>query len=181
MFVTGGDHGYKQREIRLLLPGKHRRQGKSGLGLDAQRAVVATYLNGGDWQIVDEFTEVESGKKSDRPALDKAPGRGAGAFGFLGCFQGRSAQTPPRALSAPLHHRLEQVPQDVALPEPAMTVAREGGVVRDPAVKSQATKPAIGQVGFIAQPPLGSDTHAVADNQHLHHSSESIEGRPMLL
>lgn len=48
------------------------RQGKSGLGLDAQRAAVTTYLNGGDWQIVDEFTEVESGKNSDRPALDKA-------------------------------------------------------------------------------------------------------------
>ena len=48
------------------------RQGKSGLGLDAQRAAVATYLNGGDWQIVDEFTEVESGKNSDRPALEKA-------------------------------------------------------------------------------------------------------------
>ena len=42
------------------------RQGKSGLGLDAQRAAVATYLNGGDWQIVEEFTEVESGKNSDR-------------------------------------------------------------------------------------------------------------------
>jgi len=48
------------------------RQGKSGLGLDAQRAAVATYLNGGSWQIVDEFTEVESGKRPDRPALDKA-------------------------------------------------------------------------------------------------------------
>ena len=48
------------------------RQGKSGLGLDAQRAAVTTYLNGGDWQIVDEFVEVESGKNSDRPALDKA-------------------------------------------------------------------------------------------------------------
>jgi DNA invertase Pin-like site-specific DNA recombinase len=48
------------------------RQGKSGLGLDAQRAAVATYLNGGDWQIVEEFTEVESGKNSDRPALEKA-------------------------------------------------------------------------------------------------------------
>src|SRR5258706_4109529 len=48
------------------------RQGKSGLGLDAQRAAVATYLNGGDWQIVDEYTEVESGKNSDRPALEKA-------------------------------------------------------------------------------------------------------------
>jgi DNA invertase Pin-like site-specific DNA recombinase len=48
------------------------RQGKSGLGLEAQRAAVATYLNGGNWQIVDEFTEVESGKRSDRPELDKA-------------------------------------------------------------------------------------------------------------
>jgi DNA invertase Pin-like site-specific DNA recombinase len=48
------------------------RQGKSGLGIDAQRQAVATYLNGGDWSIVAEFTEVESGKRSDRPALDKA-------------------------------------------------------------------------------------------------------------
>lgn len=48
------------------------RQGKSGLGLEAQRAAVTAYLNGGRWQIVDEFTEVESGKRSDRPELDKA-------------------------------------------------------------------------------------------------------------
>jgi DNA invertase Pin-like site-specific DNA recombinase len=48
------------------------RQGKSGLGLDAQRQAVASYLNGGNWSIVDEHTEVESGKNSDRPALDKA-------------------------------------------------------------------------------------------------------------
>ena len=48
------------------------RQGKSGLGIDAQRAAVDTYLNGGDWQIVGEFTEIESGKRSDRPELDKA-------------------------------------------------------------------------------------------------------------
>lgn len=48
------------------------RQGKSGLGIEAQRAAVASYLNGGDWHIVSEHTEVESGKRSDRPALDKA-------------------------------------------------------------------------------------------------------------
>lgn len=48
------------------------RQGKSGLGLEAQREAVKQYLNGGEWQIIDEFTEVESGKNSDRPALDKA-------------------------------------------------------------------------------------------------------------
>jgi DNA invertase Pin-like site-specific DNA recombinase len=48
------------------------RQGKSGLGIDAQRAAVAAYLNGGDWSIVAEFIEVESGKRSDRPELDRA-------------------------------------------------------------------------------------------------------------
>jgi len=48
------------------------RQGKSGLGLEAQRAAVATYLNGGDWRLVKEFTEVESGKRSDRPQLQAA-------------------------------------------------------------------------------------------------------------
>ena len=48
------------------------RQGKSGLGLDAQREAVMNYLNGGRWSLVDEFTEVESGKHSDRPELAKA-------------------------------------------------------------------------------------------------------------
>jgi DNA invertase Pin-like site-specific DNA recombinase len=48
------------------------RQGRSGLGLEAQREAAKTYLNGGDWTVVDEYTEVESGKNSDRPALEKA-------------------------------------------------------------------------------------------------------------
>jgi Resolvase, N terminal domain len=44
------------------------RQGRSGLDMEAQREAVKTYLNGGNWHIVEEFTEVESGKNSDRPA-----------------------------------------------------------------------------------------------------------------
>jgi len=48
------------------------RQGKSGLGLDAQRERVMTYLNGGSWSLVGEFTEVESGRMNDRPALESA-------------------------------------------------------------------------------------------------------------
>ncbi len=48
------------------------RQGQSGLGLDAQRAAVANYMNGGDWKLLDTFTEVESGRKNDRPELAKA-------------------------------------------------------------------------------------------------------------
>jgi DNA invertase Pin-like site-specific DNA recombinase len=48
------------------------RQGKSGLGLDAQREAVMNYLNGGRWALVGEFTEVESGKHAERPELEKA-------------------------------------------------------------------------------------------------------------
>jgi DNA invertase Pin-like site-specific DNA recombinase len=48
------------------------RQGASGLGLEAQRAAVAGYLNGGDWTLVQELVEVESGKRNDRPALADA-------------------------------------------------------------------------------------------------------------
>lgn len=49
-----------------------KRQGVSGLGLEAQREAVARYLNGGDWELVGEFTDVESGKNDDRPELAKA-------------------------------------------------------------------------------------------------------------
>jgi DNA invertase Pin-like site-specific DNA recombinase len=48
------------------------RQGASGLGLEAQRAAVTGYLNGGDWALVQEVVEVESGKRNDRPALADA-------------------------------------------------------------------------------------------------------------
>ena len=36
------------------------RQGKSGLGLEAQRKAVVDYLNGGSWKLVSEFIEVET-------------------------------------------------------------------------------------------------------------------------
>ncbi len=48
------------------------KQGHSGLGLEAQRAAVTSYLNGGDWTLVREVVEVESGKRNDRPALAQA-------------------------------------------------------------------------------------------------------------
>jgi DNA invertase Pin-like site-specific DNA recombinase len=48
------------------------KQGISGLGLEAQKESVRQYLNGGRWRMVDEVTEVESGKRNDRPALARA-------------------------------------------------------------------------------------------------------------
>lgn len=48
------------------------KQGASGLGLAAQRQAVQDYLNGGEWELVGEFEEIESGKRSDRPELARA-------------------------------------------------------------------------------------------------------------
>jgi DNA invertase Pin-like site-specific DNA recombinase len=48
------------------------RQGRSDAKLDAQRKAVTTYLDGGAWELVGEFTEIESGRQSQRPELAKA-------------------------------------------------------------------------------------------------------------
>src|SRR5262245_34516241 len=48
-------------------------QGQSGLGLEAQRAAVMGWLNGGSWQLVEEVVEIESGKSDrNRPGLQRA-------------------------------------------------------------------------------------------------------------
>jgi len=48
------------------------RQGKSGLGLEAQRTAVATLLKARGWSLLTECREVESSKRADRPKLTKA-------------------------------------------------------------------------------------------------------------
>jgi DNA invertase Pin-like site-specific DNA recombinase len=48
------------------------KQGRSGLGLEAQQRAVRDYLNGGSWDLCSEIVEVESGKNSDRPKLAEA-------------------------------------------------------------------------------------------------------------
>jgi DNA invertase Pin-like site-specific DNA recombinase len=48
------------------------RQGKSGFGIEAQRSAVGDYLSGGNWSLVKEFVEVESGKRTDRSMLAEA-------------------------------------------------------------------------------------------------------------
>jgi DNA invertase Pin-like site-specific DNA recombinase len=47
-----------------------RKQGQSGLGLEAQREAVRRFL--GEDLLIAEFEEVESGTRADRPALDAA-------------------------------------------------------------------------------------------------------------
>jgi integrase len=48
------------------------KQGRSGLGIEAQRVAVEGYLNGGRWTVAAEYVETESGKRSDRPKLAAA-------------------------------------------------------------------------------------------------------------
>lgn len=77
------DYKYQQRtssefiqdgfwKIYFLFPCSTDKQGRSGLGLEAQREAVAVYLNGGNWTVLAEFTEVESGRKAERPQLVQA-------------------------------------------------------------------------------------------------------------
>ena len=48
------------------------RQGRSGLGLEAQRHAVQDYLATGPWKLVEEVVEIESGRDNRRPALQHA-------------------------------------------------------------------------------------------------------------
>jgi DNA invertase Pin-like site-specific DNA recombinase len=49
------------------------KQGAKGLGIDGQRKMITDYLNGGQWELVKEFVEVESGKAHEnRPMLKAA-------------------------------------------------------------------------------------------------------------
>ena len=47
------------------------KQGQSGLGLDAQKEAVRSYLDGGKWKLIAEFVEIETGKGSN--ALERRP------------------------------------------------------------------------------------------------------------
>ena len=42
------------------------------MGLEAQRKTVENYLNGGDWNVIEELVEIESGKNNRRPKLTEA-------------------------------------------------------------------------------------------------------------
>ena len=48
------------------------KQGRSGLGLEAQRAAVEAHVAGAHGTVTAEFIEVESGRKKDRPQLTAA-------------------------------------------------------------------------------------------------------------
>jgi DNA invertase Pin-like site-specific DNA recombinase len=51
------------------------RQGRSGLGLEAQREAVRQFVAARGGKSIAEFVEVETGKRDDRPELEKAKKR----------------------------------------------------------------------------------------------------------
>lgn len=51
-----------------------KRQARSGLGLEAQKAAVTAYVQASGGHLVGEYTEVETGRKSSRPELQQAIG-----------------------------------------------------------------------------------------------------------
>jgi hypothetical protein len=61
-------------------------------------------------------------------------------------------------------HGLEQLSQQIAVPEPTMPILGEGRVVRHLAVEAEPTEPAVSevQVNLLAQPPLR--TNAVSSS-----------------
>lgn len=60
-----------------------KKQGHSGLGLDAQRQAVQSLAKREGAQVIAEFTEVESGKRSDRVEIAKAIARARAQRGTL--------------------------------------------------------------------------------------------------
>jgi DNA invertase Pin-like site-specific DNA recombinase len=64
--------GRTARRFIVYLSVSTDRQGRSGLGLDAQREAVRQYLASTPGEVLAEYLEVESGKRDDRPRLQEA-------------------------------------------------------------------------------------------------------------
>ena len=61
-----------QFKIVAYLRVSTQKQGNSGLGLEAQQIAIQSFARQRDAKVIKTLTEVESGKKSDRPELAKA-------------------------------------------------------------------------------------------------------------
>ena len=79
--MNGENASLKMTPIVTYLRVSTQQQGRSGLGLDAQRAQLEAFAQANDMRIVQEFVEVETGKGDDalevRPELKNAIDLGA--------------------------------------------------------------------------------------------------------
>ena len=90
------------------------KQGKSGLGIEAQRQAVERYLNGGRWTVAAEYVETESSRRSDRPKLAAALAQRQGHQGQAGICEttGSSHDSSAGAKQAPLQSYLPKPKTD---------------------------------------------------------------------
>ncbi|MCU0880737.1 MAG: recombinase family protein [Pirellulaceae bacterium] len=81
-----------------------KRQGRSGLGLEGQRAAVAEFASRNAGAVVCEYVEVETGKNNHRPELARAqPDRRLASdisFRASMSFPFLTARTSERAINA---------------------------------------------------------------------------------
>ena len=86
-----------------------REQGRSGLGIDAQRAAVARFAAAEGYEVVGEFVEIETGKGADaierRPQLAVARRARRGASSRQMRCRGFEARSPQPGRS--FHLRLD--------------------------------------------------------------------------
>ncbi len=149
-------------------PGRRGVRGRHGLGrlIGIDRRIVAL-------KRVDEFLDRTLAKLFFRPIhlgpLDplKAAGIGLDHRGVHG--KALAADQPRRHATA--DNLLEHLAQDIAVAKAAVAVHREGRMMGNLVLQTQAAEPAVGQVHLhlLAQAPLRADRIAVADQQHPHH------------
>jgi hypothetical protein len=86
-------------------------------------------------------------------------------------IDGKALAADQSLLHASLDHTLEHLPERIALTETAVTVLREGRMVRHRVLQAESTEPAIGQIemDLFAQSALGTNAKAVTDDQHPYH------------
>jgi len=84
---------------------------------------------------------------------------------------GKAFPADQALVDAAPQHALEQPPQQIALAKAAMPVLRERRVIGNLAIQTESAEPSVRQIemNLLAEPPLGPDAHAVADDQHSDH------------
>jgi DNA invertase Pin-like site-specific DNA recombinase len=100
MVLCGEGEGRIMRQVVAYIRVSTERQGKSGLGIEAQRAAIARFVEAEGCEVLGEFVEVETGKGAD--ALDRRPQLAA------------ALATARKAKAAVLVAKLDRLSRDVA-------------------------------------------------------------------
>lgn len=110
------------------------RQGASGLGLDAQQEAVQRFLNGGSWELLGEFKEVETGKGADALAkLDRlsrsvhfVSGLMESKVRFVACDMPEANELTIHIMAAFAEHEAKRISQRT---KDALAVAKARGAI----------------------------------------------------